>query len=647
MQPIRRHFFKAIQYFACAVVSLVVALSLNHTALYSAAAQSSVPIAQAEHFVQQGVEAYQEGYYNIAITHWESALAAYSDDSYKTEQAITQTNLAKVYQNLGQFSLALTRLNEAATNYRDLHKTDQVGRIQIEQAQIYTQLGQFRHAIALLCLPPERENFQLNTESEIFDRLTQQCENDGAYPITWKAGDELGQIAALGSLGEAYNLKGDNEEAITVLKEVKQRIKNDYPKLNTYYASTLNSLGTAYARGAKISEQRAKTDIRLSRKQPAKTFEQRRAEQLDSAFENLDAARELSRENNDVVSETRIQLNLLQLHHTMANTSLIEETQQRLNELLGSSSFPKSRDLAFGLIALANSYKHIPTDPLDCYRSDHISLAKTWLERAEGVSSDIGDSRALSFAEGYLGHVHQCLGDESQALKLFQKAQWDASATNAADSEYLWHWLEGNLYESQGKLNLALETYDRAIHSLETIRVDILTATKDLQFDFRDAVEPLYRNTIKLQLQLVSHSESISPKQTVRDVESSVSLNTPEGVLKTVDALKLAQLQNYFGDDCQLTPIQEKEVIEVQDEDNPTATISSIVFPERTILIFSRADEQPIIEEIKETSEKIQEIAIAYLRAVKESRYDYQHTCNPQGERGEFVCDQQLYDSDY
>ena len=340
-------------------------------------------------------------------------------------------------------------------------------------------------------------------------------------------------------------------------------------------------------------------------------------------------------------------MNLLQLYQSQVyqsrdSSNVIEETQRQLNKLL-SRTLPNTRELAFWTIALANSYKHVPTDPLDCYRAESAQLAKSWLEKAEQTSRNIGDLRALSFSEGYLGHVYQCLGDKSEARKQFQEAQLNASAANAADSEYLWHWLEGSIYERQGRSHLALETYDRAIHRLETIRVDILTAEKDLQFNFRDAVEPLYRNTIKLQLQLMPSSDSVSMNKTANGAESPTSLNSTEGVLKTVDALKLAQLQNYFGDDCQLEPIEEKDVVDVQDEDNSTATISTIIFPERTILILSRPNEQPIIEEINESSDKMREISTAYLEAVKTGNRDYQHTCNPQGGTRGFVCDKQLY----
>jgi len=48
-------------------------------------------------------------------------------------------------------------------------------------------------------------------------------------------------------------------------------------------------------------------------------------------------------------------------------------------------------------------------------------------------------------------------------------------------------------FQAQRKQRDAIKAYERAVATLESIRGDILTANRDLQLDFRDAVDPIYR----------------------------------------------------------------------------------------------------------------------------------------------------------
>jgi len=88
-------------------------------------------------------------------------------------------------------------------------------------------------------------------------------------------------------------------------------------------------------------------------------------------------------------------------------------------------------------------------------------------------------------------------------------------------------------FKAQRKQRDAIKTYERAVAS---IRGDILTANRDLQLDFRDAVDPIYRELAELRIGTLRYHQS-SP---IIVLELSFALST-------IDALKLAELQNYFG----------------------------------------------------------------------------------------------------
>ncbi len=95
--------------------------------------------------------------------------------------------------------------------YRQLGNVKQIGRTLTEQAQTYSSLGQSRKASALLCgaIPTKLENgkgeFQL------------KCLPSSALEIARSSKDQTGEMAAIGSLGDAYRLYGNYSEAIWLL----------------------------------------------------------------------------------------------------------------------------------------------------------------------------------------------------------------------------------------------------------------------------------------------------------------------------------------------------------------------------------------------------------------------------------------------
>ena len=111
-----------------------------------------------------------------------------------------------------------------------------------------------------------------------------------------------------------------------------------------------------------------------------------------------------------------------------------------------------------------------------------------------------------------------------------------AQQVNAGDSLYRWQWQAGRLLNATGESLQAIASYKQAISTLQRIRSDILAANKDLQFDIRDSVEPVYRELIGL---LVDHSFT-----------NGLDSNNLSEALNILELLKLSELQNFFGDEC-------------------------------------------------------------------------------------------------
>jgi CHAT domain-containing protein len=201
------------------------------------------------------------------------------------------------------------------------------------------------------------------------------------------------------------------------------------------------------------------------------------------------------------------------------------------------------------------------------------------LELAVTTAQQIGDRRSESFALGELGHVYECRSNYQQASLLTQQARSAAEqGLRAKDSLYLWEWQAGRLLKAQGKSEEAIPAYERAIATLEEIRSELLIANQDLQFDFQDTIDPLYRELVALRLE----REQIQPGQRTTVVH-------PENIgtaLHQLDSLKLAELQNYFGNDCVVTAINPEPVTLVS-ENSATAVFSSIILDDRTAIVVS------------------------------------------------------------
>ena len=199
------------------------------------------PQTSSAHLAQAGVDLYNDGKYLLAIACWQDALSTYQGSTNPTGALVIYENLARAFQQVDQLDWAIKHWQLAIDGYRQLEDIKHVGRMLTEQAQVYHRLGQSRKAIDLLC-GSSTESF--GPELDI-DRA---CVSGSAYRIAVDLGDRKGELAARGTLGNAYRLRGKYTIAIQVLEQGLGIISElNVPELLQYRASMQNSLGNAYA----------------------------------------------------------------------------------------------------------------------------------------------------------------------------------------------------------------------------------------------------------------------------------------------------------------------------------------------------------------------------------------------------------------
>ena len=537
---------------------------------------------------QQGLERYQRGDFQGAITQWELLRNAAWNNALNqnpTDQVVLLKYLARVYSQVGQFEQAIASLNPVIANYQKIGDRVQLGRMLTEQAQAYSSLGQQRKAIAILCgEQPE-------------------CKEESALAIARQQSDPLGEAAGLGSLGNIYRLQGDYEAALRSLNkslEIAEKLQNA-----AYVIAAKNGLGNTYANLAKRDDRYAEFATKTGDQTATNKFTQQARESDRRAIQSFEAVVITARQQNNLTQESQALLNLA-TSYQRSGLQTIEKTLQQAYNL--RDRLPDSRDKAYGLIRLANLWQQSSKlDPnVQCLPQTPAETV-TLLQSAIAVSQRINDSQAESFALGRLGHHYECQRNFTQALKLTQQAQL---AAQNQSNRYLWDWQTGRILQVQGETAKAITAYENAVKALKEIRGDLAIASRDFQFDFRDVVEPVYRELTELQLQSTTSNKTLEKQN-----------DNPKSALETIDNLRLAELQNYLGEDCTITAIA-KPVALVNDK---TAVFSTIILKNRIAVILTLPKSQPKVYWIPAQSQTVT-ATVNDLRLKLENRSDLANT---------------------
>lgn len=520
-------------------------------------AQSANP----SQLVQQGLEFYQAGDIKAAITKWNQALSIYHQNHNAVTEIIVRENLARAYQEIGQGEQALIHWEQVVEYYRLVGNLQQVGRSLTEQAQVYSSLGQPTKAIALLCNPDENNH----------------CSSDSALQIAQNYKDSIGEAAALGSLGDANRLTGDYQLAIANLEKSFKIINKN--NISALHVSVLNSLGNAHISQALVKYRRADS-ARQRGDNPQKLLDEAQKED-NQALKYLQKSLEIASSENDVAGEVRAILRIIPLYYrNHANTEAANNLQQAVNLL---ERLPDSRWRVYAAINLVHLLQpptgETKSSRISCLKSD--TSATALLNQAVKIAQKIKDFRAESFALGELGHIYECRQEYAKALEITNKARL-ASEQNleAQDSLYLWEWQTGRILQALGKIDAAISAYERATNTLDTIRRDILTANRDIQFDFRDTIEPVYRELVALKLSREEPSTTAS-----KSLRAQNNNNNLRSIIQTIDSLKLAELQNYLGNDCIIVPSQKFSLEEIGN--STTAFLNTIILADKTVVILT------------------------------------------------------------
>jgi CHAT domain-containing protein/predicted negative regulator of RcsB-dependent stress response len=480
--------------------------------------------------LEQGKQLYEAGRFAEAARVWEQALERAADSD---ALALTQNYLAIVYQDLGQWEKAARAIAQA---------------------------------LAFPALPPFLQAQILNTQGSL--QLNQG--NPEQALITWQQSEQLyrslkdltGIVLSQTNQAQALRTLGFYQRARDTLEQINQDLA-PFPD-SLLKARSLRSLGLTLQGVGDFERSQAvlQESLAIARRLNSTLDMGEVWFQLGNVArsqENFPAALQFYQRSQAASPKTQIQARLNQFallskSDPEAARSLILSLQANLTAQTPSRwSIYAQVNLAENLEALAEPGAIAPL-----------------LAQAIQQARTLKDTRAESYGLGQLGHLYEQTQQWTESLELTQQALTLAETIQADDIAVNWQWQQGRILRAQGRSDEAIAAYDAAIHSLTLLRQDLAAMNPDVQFSFRDRVEPIYRQFVQLLLQAVDQlAESERQHRLTRSREA-------------IESLQLAELQNYFREACQTYQPQAIDQI-----DPHAAVIYPIVVEERLEVILS------------------------------------------------------------
>lgn len=240
------------------------------------------------------------------------------------------------------------------------------------------------------------------------------------------------------------------------------------------------------------------------------------------------------------------------------------------------TKLPPSREKIFSILRWAE---------VDAERAEY------WLSKGLRDAINAEDAIAQSYVFLQMGLNVEKVKNYDLALNFASQAQLAAGQDMRNESLYRSFWLAGRIYKELGDRSLAIESYRRAIATLDEQSSNVTSRDKiDIQrrLEFSTTAESIYREY--LDLLLVK-----DPNQS--EIKEAVSI---------FDKIRLAQLRKYFGDNCiEIT----EEVATGEKQIDSAVVIYSIILEDRTHFILRTENDTYHYSNIEVGKAEINEVA--------------------------------------
>ncbi|MCL1464665.1 CHAT domain-containing protein [Argonema galeatum] len=568
----------------------------------------------ARQLLQQGKSLYQAEKFSDALRIWQEAETIFAAKKDVLNQALALNFISLAYQKLGNWENAKRAI---LSSLNILQTVRNAGR---ERAQILGIALNTQGRLQLSLGQPE-------------DALTSLQQATAAYT---QAGDEAGITGSTINLAQTLQTLGFSRRASKTLEDLEKRLQNqpDSPIKSTGLLTLANALRISgdLDKSLQICQQslaiaqrlQSPPDIGIAllnlgniERSLAKRVEDFAADSEDreEVEQKIKLALEYYRQAANISNygTTRLQANLNQLS-LLVDSKQRSEAQVLQSEIQSEiTQLPPSQIAIYARINLAQSLMKLKLGTGEQAITNYQDIAQL-LAKASQEAKSLGDKRAESFALGNLGELYEQAKQFDSAQQLTQQALLLAQANNAEDIAYRWQWQLGRLLKAEGRTQDAITAYTEAVITLQSLRSDLATINPDVQFSFRDSVEPVYRQLFDLLLQ----PPPVSPPVHEGGGKGEVSQKNLVQARNVIESLQLAELDNFFREAC-LDAIPEL----IDKIDRTAAVIYPVILDDRIEVILS-LPQQPLRNYTTQIEQKQVESTLNDLRQALGIRHSNQ-----------------------
>ncbi|MEL7245898.1 MAG: CHAT domain-containing protein [Cyanobacteria bacterium J06573_2] len=517
--------------------------------------------------LEQGRNLYRQGRFAEAANVWQTVAKQYQIQNDSANQALSLSYLSLAQQELQQLDNSQKSVNKAL----ELLKTAQKKADAIVWAQVLnTQAG--------LQLHTGKSNAALESWKQAQKYYEQAKDDVGSL------GTQINQAQALQSMGY-YRRSKKQLEAIN--KNLK-KMPDSEVKVSGLRSlgATLQSMGISQE-SQEILIQSYKTAKKIKAGNQISSILQTLGktavdlEDPDDALIFFEEAEKAAKNPQDKL-QSRLKRFKLFADYGVNNraANLAPQLFQELKELPPSRTSLYSRvNFVAAFAKLENPLQLIPLNDLAKM------LAKTVKEARQ-----IEDKQAEAYALKQWGEFYRFTRQFSEAEKLTQQSLNIARQLQSEDIIAQSAWELGRLHKQQNKNKQAIANYTEAVNALQAIRTDLVAVNSDVQFSFRESVEPVYRELVGLLLENKPAQDNLVQ---ARDL---------------IESLQVAELDNFLREAC-LDKAQQIDQI-----DKSATVVYPIILEDRLAIIYSKAG-QPLSYSIINKSQQEVETTLKQLSA--------------------------------
>jgi CHAT domain-containing protein len=488
--------------------------------------------------LEGGRNFYSAGRFAEAAETWQVAVQEYAARGDRANQALSLSYLSLAYQELNQWDAAKDAIAQSIELLESGSEPILWAQALNTQASLLLHTGQAQAA--------------LDTWKRAQDSYKDAGDEMGAL------GAQINQAQALQNLGfyrRSQQLLEDLNNALIAAPDSQLKV------------SSLRSLGETLLAIGYLPESREVQEYTLEVAQRLETTPDLSAiflslgntalglDDLGAALTYFEQAEEVA---TNPLDRVEAQLARLRFYIKMEQWQLAANLAPQIYQAL--AQLPPSRMSIYSSVNLAASLQKMGD------RSSSISpqeLNQLLAKNVQGAKT-LQDGQAQAYALQQWSKLYERNKQPAEAMQLARESLAIARELQSEDIASQSAWQLGKLLKQQGQKKEAIAAYSEAVNSLQALRQDLVAIDRNVQFSFRESIEPVYRELVELLLDGNPSQESLGK---ARDL---------------VEGLQLAELDNFFRQAC--IDAQPRQIDQIDAE---AAVVYPIILSDRIAVILS------------------------------------------------------------